>query len=285
MKISEIINEGISNVLYHYTSFPGAISILSSDTLGKPKIPVSFARSAYGSYHRDYKLIGVIFEIDGRKLAYKHAGTPVGGENWSYDKEDYDVNDRSTWEFQGKTGQAEDRINGPIKNISSYIKRAIVYVPEEYILNSREDEFRDNYSDSSKQIMKCISLLESNNIPVQYVVKESQLAKNVRNSVTKQQFVDMMLKHNNEFVNQLPDEMKPAANWIVFGSVMYDDDELDDEGHFEVKFRAPMTNKQELLKFAVSAIRKKQTVGSIYISYIENEDDFRKTFEVDQVFE
>lgn len=285
MKISEIISEGVSSVLYHCTSFPGAISVLDTDVLGKVGVPVSFSRSAYGAYHRDNKLIGVIFEINGQKLSHRHSGAPVGGENWEYNKEDYDVNDKDTWEFQGKTGQFEDRVNGPIKNISLYIKRAIIYVPEEYISKSHEDGFRDNYAESSKHIMKCISLLESKNIPVQYVIKESQLGKNVQNSVTKKQFVDMILKNNTEFVHQLPDSMKPNANWIVFGATMYDNDELDDEGNFEIKFRAPVTNKQELIKFAVAAARKQHTTSSIYISYIENKDNFRQTFEIDQVFE
>lgn len=287
MKIKDILNEGISDILYHCTSFQGAKNILRTNVLGKQDLPISFARSAYGSYHRDNKMIGVIFEINGRRLSHNYAGAPVGGENWLYDPEDYDPADRDTWEFQGKTDQAEDRVTGPIKNFLKYVIRAIVYVPEEYINSSYEDEFGEKYKQSISEILSCIKELESKNIRIQYVSKESQLTKNITKSDNKSTFFKMLSKHDDDFEQQLSPEEQTKTEWIVQGNIAPDggsDDITDYEG-FDIKFLAPLsTPKQKLIQLAANAIKSKYPDAqpkAIFISYIESLKDYRKSFDVD----
>lgn len=286
MKIKDIINEGISNVLYHCTSFQNAIKVLDNNVLGKGSVPVSFARSAYGAYHRDNKLIGVIFEIDGRKLAYNYSGSPVGGENWDYDPDEYNKTDKSTWEMQGKTGQFEDRVNGPIKNFSKFVSRAIVYVPKEYIKSQSKDEMGDSYNESMQFVIKCIELLELKNIPVQYIIKESQLARNASAAaVQKGDFIKMLLQYDSSLSQYLPSYMQPNAKWVAIGTMSYSDED-DDFEPVNIKFLAPLSsNKGKLVQYAIAAFKKQNSIepgDGLYISYIESLDVYSKYFEIDR---
>lgn len=285
MKIKEIITEGFSKVLYHCTTFRGANTILSTDTLGKPNIPVSFARSAYGAYHRDNKIIGVIFEVNGQKLAHNYKGAATGGENWTYDEDEYNPLDRETWQFKGKTEQFEDRIIGPIRNFSKYIVRAIVYVPTSYISNANQDKLGDNYDEGLSLVIKTIDLLESKGILVQYVTEESQLAKNVHSAVSKTEFIKTLARHGSNLAQHLPTNMQPKTDWIVTGS---HEDQIgdDDYDYFEIKFAAPLaTKKVDLIRLASAAIKQRYprvAPGSIFVSHIDSLEDYRKSFDVNR---
>jgi len=167
MRALELICEGISPVVFHATNFPAAVKILSNDTLRSAAEEISFTRSLQGSYHKNNKLVGIIFKLDGRKLNMNYKGGPVGTE-------DYDLDDNLT--YSGKSNkQLEDRIySGEIKNFSKYVDSAIVYVPEEYLENYA-DEFDDDYDTQLKSAKEALQLLKSNGIEYRIVASEKGL--------------------------------------------------------------------------------------------------------------
>jgi hypothetical protein len=117
-------------------------------------------------------MIGIIFELDGQKLNMKYKGAPVGTEHY-----DWDWGGEEELTYTGKdNGQLEDRLaTGEVKNLTKYIKSAIVYVPEEYLEHDR-DEFKDeSYVTQLEYAQPAIELIEAHNIPHRYVTSEKEL--------------------------------------------------------------------------------------------------------------
>lgn len=175
MKLFELF-ESVSDVLFHATSFPSAEKMLESDTL-KGNEGISFTRSLQGAYHKNNKLIGIIFQFDGRKLNQNYKGGPVGTENFLYDPDDYDPDDKDTWSHTGKdNGQLEDRVlSKTISPVTNYIVNAIVYMPKEYVENQNRDEFDDYYNEQVPAVEDVLRLLKQHRIPVRYVTSEQGL--------------------------------------------------------------------------------------------------------------
>ena len=219
MKVKDIISEsilceGLSPVLYHITSFKSAIGILRDNTIRVDRLSpedrekenakiaargvtpptfergyVSFTRSLNGSYHKVNKLIGVIFEIDGRLLGGKYKGNPVGTEtpaDW-YDPEDDgpaaikpDEHGEETAYTGKRNGQLEDRVHtGPkgITDFTRYVTSAIVYVPQEYMDANDSDEFGDDsYHEQLKYMDAAIKGLNAAGISFKVIKSEQGLA-------------------------------------------------------------------------------------------------------------
>lgn len=196
MKFNEIhkpkITESVSSVIYYATTFSAAEKILSSAAL-KGYGGISFTRSLQGAYHKKNKIIGVIFEFDGDKLNHKYKGGPVGTENWDYDEDDYDKDDKHTWSHRGReNGQLEDRIYADkINNVTAYIKSAIMYLPAEYVETHKEDKFGESY-DQIKHAEDVVNLLNLHNIPIRYITSEKDLANPRAND--KEGFSKLILK-------------------------------------------------------------------------------------------
>jgi hypothetical protein len=181
MKLKHILSESIliervSSIVFHATTFPAAVKILSADRMGKGKWDteaISFTRSVHGRYHKNNRLIGIIFEFDGDMLNQNYKGKPTGTEYYDDDDE---------IEYRGKdNGQLEDRLyvgKKGIPNVSRYIKSAIVYVPKEYLDNDWRDEFGDeDYDTQLKSVKRAVSLLKDRNIPYTVVKSEKGLSK------------------------------------------------------------------------------------------------------------
>lgn len=171
MRVRDLF-EGISPVVYHATSFNSAGKMLDANMMRSKVGEISFTRSLTGSYHKINRLIGIIFELDGRKLNTKYKGAPVGTELWGPD----DSFDDEPMMYGKDNGQLEDRLyTHEIKNLTNYINSAIVYVPEEY-LDKDTDEFEDeSYSQQLKQAHRVIKLLDEHKIPHRYVTSEKEL--------------------------------------------------------------------------------------------------------------
>jgi len=183
----------VSSIVFHATSFPAAVNILATDTLGKGRWDVdvvSFTRSVHGSYHKINKLIGIIFEFDGDMLNQDFKGKPVGTEYSDFHDEFDDEDDsKPKYDHRGDevqyggraNAQLEDRLyidKKGIQNVSKYIKSAIVYVPKEYLDRSSGDEFEDeSYYEQFKSAKKAIRLLKDRNIPYTVVKNEKDLSK------------------------------------------------------------------------------------------------------------
>ena len=186
MKLSDLnlISEGLSSILYHVTSFKGAVGILQSDTM-KPTVSdgsdfISFARTPHGAYHKMYRLIGVMFKIDGNKLGQRYKGKPM---NWHYDADPddwYHPDNDDDYEYDKKDSQAEDRVfvdNRGIQNFTKYVTQAILYLPEEYLDSSDSDEFGDEtYREQLQYAKQAIAELKKNNIPIKVVRSEKGLS-------------------------------------------------------------------------------------------------------------
>jgi hypothetical protein len=168
--IPDTLNEGLSPVVYHATSFKAAGSMLELNMMRSKSGALSFTRSLQGAYHKVNRLIGIIFELDGRKLNMNYKGGSIGTEYYDYENDDELI-------YKGKDNkQLEDRLyTGEIKDLKKYIKSAIIYVPVEY-LERDTDEFGDySYSTQLLDAPNVIALLEQNNIPHRYVTSEKEL--------------------------------------------------------------------------------------------------------------
>ena len=148
MRIKELF-EGMSPVLYHFTTFDAASGILKSNSIRSRLGEISFSRSVIGSYPTDHKMIGVIFEIDGKGISANHRGSPVGGD-------DYDENAHKFVRI-GKTDQLEDRVySKEIKNIKAFINRAIIFLPKEWVQTRSGDELDGKYETQLKHLKATI---------------------------------------------------------------------------------------------------------------------------------
>lgn len=124
MKIKELLIEGISSTLFHFTSLPALWEILKNDEfqlstdthsyeqrnqrIKDRAFYMSFSRHRLGGFHVNKKR-GALITVDGSKLGQRYSGKPINFHS------DYKENPE----------EAEDRIysdDSTIKNASSYIK-------------------------------------------------------------------------------------------------------------------------------------------------------------------
>lgn len=164
MKINNLL-ESVSAIVYHFTTFPAAVEILKTDTLkssSKRSNRISLSRSITGQFAPSNRLIGVIFELDGRKLSYTYKGGPVGG-GWTADDKN------------GKSTQYEDLINAnEIKNISSYITDAFIYLPVKFFRNF-DDEFMRDYLPQLEKLPTVVNQLSSAGLPLKFILNKNDL--------------------------------------------------------------------------------------------------------------
>lgn len=177
----KLLNERISDTVYHITHFDNLRKILTQDKFnltyakggtekrfqtGEKQYFLSTSRSITGQYIldtvRDTFLSSIsiqvftILELDGKKLSTKYTGKPV--------------------DYFGKTSgtnsdETEDRIISKdpfIENASTYIKRVYVWIP--YISESDIGKLSDSGVTSLSRtlliVKRILSLCKSKNIPV-----------------------------------------------------------------------------------------------------------------------
>jgi hypothetical protein len=168
MKIKELF-EGLSSVVYHFTTFDKAEKILKSNSLISNIGEISFSRSITGSYPNDHRMIGCIFEMDGDLISQNKKAKPIGGED--YDDYDYDVTI-----FTGKSSQMEDRLySKQVPNINTAIKRAFLYIPLDLIKGRREDHLDGNYRDQLTHLKNVYMMLSSMKIPIFFAMSRKDL--------------------------------------------------------------------------------------------------------------
>jgi len=162
----EVLTEGLSDILYHFTYTSSLLSILkynkfaTSTNLGstadswKDKGRYYFfstqrtkGMSGYGSHHGNVAIV-----LDGRKLNYIFKGFATDYWNWSKKMKDY--SNKSDYINALKSSENEDRIvtNKP------YIDNANKYIIEIHIMIS-ENEDKD-------RVVEIESLCKNLNIPV-----------------------------------------------------------------------------------------------------------------------
>ena len=172
--IREIIQEVLSDRLYHYTYVGTILDILEKDhflpsvaferpseeEVGRDyKYFISFARNLRGTFHKEGRGAGY-FVIDGRKLSQNYKGSAI--DYWERAKFD----PKAT-----KETEAEDRLftNKPyVKDAAKYIEAVHISAPYETKFSSGRVQ-EEKYSEGLVEQMKKIAELgKSKGIPVYY---------------------------------------------------------------------------------------------------------------------
>lgn len=174
MKFKEYLDEGLSPILYHYTTADILLKMLKQDRfflsatistgadedLGNQKVWfLSTARNKTGGYGYDKfyeKSYHVMIEIDGRKISQNYSGRPV--DYWGSDFRKMDP---------VKYNEMEDRVfadEDHIPNLKKYIKSVHIYIPKE---DKRTNN--TNWNDISlRNIRRSIIILKKKGIPYQF---------------------------------------------------------------------------------------------------------------------
>lgn len=163
MRIQTVL-EAVSSIVYHMAGFGAAAGIAKSNSLNSRSGEISFTRSMTGAYHKDNKLIGIIYEVDGQKLNQRYKGKPVGTEDFA------------TGEYSGRANrQLEDRIYAKsITNFSKYIRNVYFYIPLDY-LASHENEFDEHYSQELNNLPEVVSLMHQKYGDLRFILSERDL--------------------------------------------------------------------------------------------------------------
>jgi hypothetical protein len=158
MRANEIITEGLSDIVYHYTNSNNALSILNNDEFklaptfknsaeadinSKKLFFLSVTRSRTGSFHATSNS-GVLFTLDGKKLGHNYKARPVDYWGPAF--------------RQGDNHEMEDRI---LSNDSTI--PALKYIKEISIIEKDSNFDRPEYFLSSFNIY---SYAKKHNIPV-----------------------------------------------------------------------------------------------------------------------
>lgn len=146
MKIKNILNEVLSDIVYHKSRSP--LSILKTDTfkltsnagtksdrIGSDKLYyASFARSKQSAYLRSPGSEEVLFVLDGKKLNQNFKGGAVDYWQWHKKSDLGDMSSRDREQMLQST-EMEDRLfsdKPEIKNFSKYIIKVEIYVEARY---------------------------------------------------------------------------------------------------------------------------------------------------------
>ena len=164
MKLQELF-EGISPVVYHYTTLSNALSIVNSNRFRLTSAAgtererelgstdknyfLSTTRHRLGGYHLNVGAQGVLFELNGRALAHRYSGKSV--DYWGHDWDPKNPQKR----------EAEDRIY----NTEPYIENANKYIRSVHIL-VEEDIQKD--ANIVRTLRRLAIALKQANIPYPY---------------------------------------------------------------------------------------------------------------------
>lgn len=178
--LKEITEGKQVGTLYHYTDIKHndvqvLYNIIKQNTLipSKGSDTVSLTRSK----NQDFVLAQErsVIVLDGDKLSNNYKITPYHDIGWNYDIQDVEPEDRDEKippidRFQRDffEDEQEETIKGPIKNLSKYIIKVIIYV-------DNKDEYQNN-PELLQDINQLINLLKEKNIP--YEIKNNLLYPN-----------------------------------------------------------------------------------------------------------
>lgn len=235
MKISDLnLYEGISSIVYHATNFKSAYHILTEDKIKSRAGHISFTRTLEGMYHKENRIIGVIFKVDGNKINQRYKGNPHGSENFDYDDEYDDPNEQF---FSSKHNQQyEDTVKTKeIKNFSQYVTDCIIYIIPEYLVGGY-DEWENSYEETMKYIASVIRLLEEHNISYRFNTSEHQFTKKVND---KEGFRKLLHKLHDDY--DLGKENKEhfdiKSEYTVYYSITTDEDDMEAYEFHNHKFK------------------------------------------------
>lgn len=194
MRLKDIITEGLSPVLYHFTSFENATNAIEEDMLFG-EMHLSLTRSIAGQFHyiRMHDQYGVLFKIDGKKLNNQVTGTPVGGWEYRHDAPGYVKNNPvyktiSAWDgdityMNGKDNEAHEIIEKPMKSLKSVTILIYIYIPDKNYIYEGKDEILEFYS-----------MAASHGYNIKFIIEKGMLMANGKKSMTYEQFMQYIKK-------------------------------------------------------------------------------------------
>lgn len=186
--LKERLNEGISPIVYHFTSIQALYKILLSQkfylktgvfrnsyehTLSDGKRVYYFSttrnKNANEGYSNGYKSEGCVrITLDGEKLSQKYKGKPTNywGDDSALGRMKYLNPDKvgrpSRWDDdmrQHRYDETEDRIwsfHPTIPNVMEYIKRVDIFIPNENIILDYEARIEKAREEGKEEIVKAL---------------------------------------------------------------------------------------------------------------------------------
>lgn len=184
----QVLNEGISSIVYHFTSIYALYKILLSQKFylktgvfrhsyehtlsdGKRMYYLSTTRNknAYEGYSNGYKDEGAVrITLDGEKLSHKYKGSPTNywGDDSSLGRIKYlnpnKVGQPMIWNDEVKQhrhDETEDRIwsfHPTIPNIMEYIKRIDIFIPIEGVVSDYETRIEKAKTDGKEELVRAL---------------------------------------------------------------------------------------------------------------------------------
>jgi hypothetical protein len=213
---SEILSEGLSDILYHFTYTTNLINILkhnkfaTSSNLGsnadqwKDKGRFYFfstqrtkGMSGYGRHHGNVAIV-----LDGRKLNYTFKGSPSDYWNWSTKRSDYKSIGDYTQALQSE--ENEDRIvtNKPyIDNANQYIIEIHIFIIPEH--NDKET------------INQIVTLCNGYSIPIYFYLDENNFKLQNKSKTVDPNSLDIIdKKEKSEYDVSAADRDVYNAKWF-----------------------------------------------------------------------
>jgi len=157
INILKEITEGKQvGTLYHYTNNFNLYSIIKGDNLeteddGK----ISFTRSKDKNQFEISRESNCVIVVDGDKLSNNYKVTP-------FHDIDFESTVKKEKSYRYKTDEMEEKVKGPIKNLSKYIIKVIIY--------SNNDKSKSPLV--LKNILKTEKLLKEKNIPYEIKINK-----------------------------------------------------------------------------------------------------------------
>lgn len=214
------LNEGISEIVYHFTDLRNILSILEDDkfylstNIGsdadlKTSKNKFYFFSTTRSKSKQYSGRNGKIKLNGKKLGTKYKAFPI--DYWQYSKNPKDWGDKSGYRQALLSGEEEDRI---ISN-KPYIENATSYILEIHILIEKNDISRIK----QKTINKLLEF--SKNIPIYfYKDKKSFLVEDKRNVIN---IKDYSFKEDESNESSYIERFNL---WRVASLLSYNDDDM-----------------------------------------------------------
>lgn len=199
----ESITEGLSSVLYHYTSVYNALQIVKQNKIKLAASPgtgaesnlqsgdrvyyLSTARHKLGGYHLESDLIGVIINLNGQKLGQRYKGKPV--DYWGPE-----------WYGVGRKGYEKKEAEDRIFSTEPYIPNATKYIQEIHIMFTKKGQ--EWHKQNGPRLRRLIIASKTAGIPT-FVYDDSQawLLQNKKKAVNPNR-IDMIAKSSAKDIDQ-----------------------------------------------------------------------------------
>lgn len=256
--IREVLNEGISDIVYHFTQPYYLVSILKDNNFhasinigSKADYDTSKGKFYFFSttrsktkryYNRDVKIA-----LDGRKLANKYKGFPI--DYWQYSKNPKDYTDKSGYRQALLSSEEEDRIvlDKP------YIENAKSYIKEIHVLINKQTRY-----DVIESIEKY-----KDNIPVYYYTDEKAYLTEIKDKAIDPFSYDLI---KNIEKSTFSSDRFPYGIWRLAALMSYNDDQMKDK---IINILSDGNNNEEINKTIDEQIQKDK-----YNYYGEFKHDF-----------